>query len=314
MIKIGMIGAGGIAASHSNAIKENPDCILCAVCDIDKEKAEKIASLHGAKVYENYKDVDGVDAVIINLPHYLHCDVSCHFLEMGINVLCEKPMANTLEECEKMIAAADKSGAKLAVGHVQKYYSAVRELKKIIENEQYGKLCMINEVRNVDYVPGRAKWFLTKELAGGGILVNYGAHSLDRIFYTTGRKVQEINAALSNPLGAGDVEINAHILAKLEGDVTASITFCGCHVPEEYEVSYYFTDGAVKIKDGYNLFLFANGKWREMGGEKKLMERQLEEFVKFLKGEESEVVLAQYGKEIVKILESVINGGVTTSI
>ena len=234
MIKIGMIGAGGIASAHSDAIKNNPECELRVVCDIDILRAEKIAEIHGADAVSDYREVKNVDAVIINLPHYLHCEVSCYFLKKNINVLIEKPMANTVEECDEMINTAKESGAKLSVGHVQKYYSANREVKKIIESGKFGKLCMITEVRNTDYLAGRPGWFLDKKLSGGGILMNYGAHSLDRIFYTTGKGVKNVHSVISNPVSEHDVEINAQILLELEDNITASVTLCGCHVPNEY--------------------------------------------------------------------------------
>jgi len=306
MIRIGMIGAGEIASAHTDAIAENPDCRLEVVCDIDISKAEKIAKAHNITVVSDYKDIKDVDAVIINLPHYLHCEVSCYFLEKGISVLVEKPMANTVEECKKMIEAAKNSKGKLAVGHVQRYYSAVHRVKEIIESEQLGKLCMICEVRNTDYLSGRPEWFLKKELSGGGILMNYGAHSLDRIFYTTGKKVKNVNSVISNPVSDDNVELNAQLLFELEDGVSATVTFCGCHVPGEYEIAYYFTNGVAKLKNGSELLVYENGEWINYGGESRLMELQLKEFVKYLQGEESEIVTPEYGEEVVKVLQRLV--------
>ena len=306
MFKFGMIGAGGIADAHAQAIKENDDCYLAMVCDINEEKARRIAEDHHAQFCTDYKEVSDVDAVIINLPHFLHCEVSCYFLSKGIHVLVEKPMANTVEECDRMIAAAKESGVKLAVGHVQKYYSAVRALKEIIESEKYGKLCMINEVRNTDYLRGRPKWFLNKAQAGGGIVMNYGAHSIDRILYTTGLGIKQVTSFLSNPLTDDDVELNAHLLMELDGGVTASITYSGCHTPGEYEITYYFTHGAVKIKNGAQLCIFEDGAWQDLGGTAPLMSFQLKEFIRYLKGENSEVVTPDCGREIVQVLKNIV--------
>jgi len=306
MIRIGMIGAGGISSSHSEAIKVNEGCYLKVACDINEEKAKKLAKEHNAEYCTDYKDVKDVDAVIINLPHFLHCEVTCYFLEKGINVLVEKPMANTVEECDRMIAAAEKSGAKLAVGHVQKYFSSVRDIKKIIDSEKYGKLCMINEVRNTDYLPGRPAWFLNKAQAGGGIVINYGPHSFDRILYTTGSKVKDIKSYISNPLSDDDIELNSHILMELENGVTASITYSGCHTPAEYEVTYYFTHGAVKIKNAVELWVFEDGEWKNLGGDRPLMPSQLREFLKYLRDEENEVAKPDYGREIVRLLKEIV--------
>ena len=306
MIKIGMIGAGAIALAHADAIAENQDCKLEVVCDIDISKAEKVAIKHNATVVTDYKKINIVDAVIINLPHYLHCESSCFFLEKGISVLVEKPMANTLDECDKMIKTAKMNNAKLAVGHVQKYFSANREMKKLIESERIGKLCMIHEVRNIDYLSGRPRWFMKKSMSGGGIVMNYGAHSLDRILYTTGKKIKSVNSVISNPVSDDDVELNAQILLEFEENISATITFCGCHVPGEYEISYYFTNGVAKIKNGNELLVYEKGEWINYGGESRLMPLQLCEFVKFIKGEKSEIVTAKEGKEIIEILRKIV--------
>lgn len=310
MFKIAIVGAGIIGKSHSKAILQNPDCELIAVCDVDEAKAKEIAELHNAKCYTDYKvmaEETEMDAVILNLPHFLHCEVTVYFLEKGINVLVEKPMANTTEECDRMIEASKKSGAKLAVGHVQRYYSAVHEVKKIIDSGKYGKLCMITEVRNCDYVTeDRPRWFLNKKLAGGGIVMNYGAHTLDRIMYVTGEKVAEVHAITSNPISEHDIDVDVQMLLKLTGDISAAITFCGNRVPSEHETSYYFTDGTVKIR-GVDLYLFENNEFVKYEGTYNLIERQLEEAIKWLKNEKNELVTPEYGREIIRVLQEVVS-------
>lgn len=307
MIRIGMVGAGGIAKSHADAIKLNPDCKLVAVADVNKERADTMAAEHGALSYTDYKDFDcsAIDGVILNLPHYLHCEVSIYFLERGVHVLCEKPMANTVEECDRMIAAAQKSTAKLAIGHVQKYYTAAEEVKKIIDSKRFGDLVMIHETRTKDYLSKRPAWFLQKRLSGGGIAMNLGAHSLDRILYTTGLSVQEVHAITDNPVSNDDVETTAHVLLKLENKVSATVTLCGTHVPACHDTVYYFTDGVVKI-EGKDLFVYENGAFINYGGEYNLIARQLEEFVKFVRGEASEICTPEYGREIIRILKKFI--------
>ena len=109
-------------------------------------------------------------------------------------------MAMTAAECDNMIAAAEKNGVKLAVGHVQRYFAAYGEVKKLVENGHYGKLCMITDVRNTNYLQNRPKWFLTKNLSGGGIVMNFGAHSLDKIMYVCGQQVETAHAIMKNPL------------------------------------------------------------------------------------------------------------------
>ena len=311
MFKIAIVGAGIIGKTHSETIYKNSECILVAVADIDELKAKEIAQLHGAECYTDYKKMAEeveMDAVILNLPHFLHCEATIYFLEKGIDVLVEKPMANTVEECDRMIEAAKKSGAKLAVGHVQKYYPALRVVKEMISNETYGKLCMINDKRNSNYItPSRPKWFLKQELAGGGICMNYGAHVFDKLLYTTGRSVEKIHSVRSNPVSNDDVDANLQMLIEFSGGVSAVVTLCGSNVPNEWETSYHFTDGTVKVV-GSRLYVPEDGKFVEYDLRKdvSLLGEQLEEFIKFLKGEESEIVTPEYGREIIKYIEKIV--------
>ena len=121
MIKIAIVGTGSIASSHINAIEALPECELVALCDLNEEKVKALSEKLGVPYFLNYKDIPAavdVDAVILNLPHGLHMSASIFFLENGVHVLVEKPMANTVAECDAMNAAAEKSGKKLGRGSV----------------------------------------------------------------------------------------------------------------------------------------------------------------------------------------------------
>lgn len=166
---------------------------------------------------------------------------------------------------------------------------------------------MITEVRNCDYVTeDRPRWFLNKKLAGGGIVMNYGAHTLDRMMYVTGQKVTDVHGITSNPVSEHDIDVDVQMLLKLTGDVSAVVTFCGNRVPSEHEAAYYFTDGTVKIKRG-DLYLFKNGEFVKHEGTATLISRQLEEVVKWLRNEENELVTPEWGREIIRVLEKVTN-------
>ena len=312
MYRIGIVGAGAIGGCHKEAFKANPTCELAAVCDTVLDRAEKLADGTNARVYDDYKkmqEAEQLDAVILNLPHFLHESATVYFLEKGISVLVEKPMAINTAECDAMIAASKKSGAKLAVGHVQRYHNCYTILKNIIAENRLGKLCGIREVRNCDYFTGRPAWFLNKKLAGGGILMNYGAHSMDKIFYTTGLKVENVVAMGNNFLTEDSVEAIAQLLVKFEGGVNGTFCYCGCKVPSEYRTDFYFTNGQAQVRDGWELWVSeAGGEFVCMEGCNSwdLFEPQLAEFVKLLNGEESRIVTPEYGRDVIAVLEKAL--------
>ena len=314
MFKIGIVGAGAIGKSHKRAIMENDKCELTAVCDINKESALVVAEETNARVYEDYKDMaanEKLDAVIINLPHFLHKDVSVYFLERGFNVLVEKPMANTKEECEEMVAAAEKSGVHLVVGHVQKYHDCYRVLRDMIKEGKLGKLCSITETRNQDYFPNRPAWFLDKKQSGGGIITNFGAHTLDKVMYTADLGIEEVYAVGNNFMSDHDVSASVQLLVKFTGGVSGAFTYCGTHIKALYETNFYFTDAIAQIRNGQELWISENkGEFVQIEGLNTagiLISAQLKELVNLLEGKETEIVMPDYAIEIVDALEKAVN-------
>ena len=310
MLKIAIVGTGLIGIRHVEAIKKLPDCELVALCDINEEKVKALAEENGVPYFLDYKEIpDKVecDAVILNLPHGIHCESSVFFLDHGIHVLVEKPMANTVEECETMIAAAKRNGKKLAIAHIQRFFTANVMVKNIIESGELGKLCMYNEQRTINYfVDSRPRWMLNKKMAGGGIVMNYGAHALDKMYYVTGARPVSIDANCANFKNGESIEGHAQIFAKFDNGVTASITFSG-YTNTLYESIYYFTNGALRVRGSDILDINKDdGKgWVNVPAINDHLElvREIDEFCKYVNGEPSVIPDAEYGRDVIAAIE-----------
>ncbi len=309
MIKLGIVGAGAIGKGHKRAIMNNKECVIAAICDVVEEKAQELAEGTGARVYTDYKEMqksEELDGVILNLPHFLHKEVTVYFLEKGIPTLIEKPMANSTEECDAMIEASEKYNTPLGVGHVQRYFKCHKYLRDLIKSNKLGKLCSITETRNVNYFPNRPKWFLDKKLSGGGILMNYGAHTLDKLFYITGLSIEKVAANGNNFLTDDSIEAAAQVLVKFSDGCSAILNYSGYHTPTQYETYFYFTDGAVKIENCRTLWVAKGAnplEEVELPGEDDIMGEQLTEFLKMIVGKESEIATPQYSREVIEVLE-----------
>lgn len=309
MIKLGIVGAGAIGKAHKKAILNNADCTISAICDVVCENALKLAEGTDAKIYTDYKEMqenEKLDGVILNLPHFLHKEITVYFLEKGIPTLIEKPMANSVEECDAMIEASAKYNTPLGVGHVQRYFKCHKYLRDLIKSNKLGKLCSITETRNINYFPNRPKWFLDKKLSGGGILMNYGAHTLDKLYYITGLAVSDVFANGNNFLTDDSVEAAAQALVRFEDGCSAVLNYCGCHVPGQYDTFFYFTDGVVKIT-GCREMEIAYGanplEPVEIPGDDDIMGEQLKEFVKMIEGKENDMATPEYSREVIQVLE-----------
>ena len=192
-IRIAIIGCGNIArnAHLKNYLQLTDRFELVAACDIIPARAEAFAGEFGIPAtYTDYHDVlaiEGLDAVDICTPNYLHSIIAVDALNAGLNVLCEKPDAINPTEAKKMQAAAEKSGKLLMVIRNNRFITQTQYLKKYIDEgklgEVYAARCGWQRRRGV---PGRGGWFTTKELSGGGPLIDLGVHMIDVAMWLMG--------------------------------------------------------------------------------------------------------------------------------
>jgi len=308
MIKVAIVGTGIIGLTHLKAIENTNVCELCAVCDINEEKARGCAEKYGVPYFTDYHDIPkktDADAVILNLPHFLHCESVVFFLESGLHVLVEKPMANTTEECDRMIAATEKSGKVLVVGHTQRYFKVNQFIKEAIKEERYGKLSMITGVRSINYfLESRPKWFLSKKMAGGGIGMNYGAHALDTLFYIIGESNPEILSNYGNLKNDADIEGHMQYFLKFPSGISMAETLSGYNA-SGHELIYYFTDGVLKVDNAQVLYERKNSQWEmiDVQEDGAKMERQLLDFCNCLDGKPNMICTMYEGREVIAALE-----------
>jgi predicted dehydrogenase len=142
IIRAGIIGSGGRSGAHAFAYKEFGNTEIVAFCDVVEERAASRAKEFDAKaVYTDYRDLinsKSVDVISICSPNETHAEVAIMAAEAGIHVLCEKPMGQSLKECDDMIAAAEKNGVKLAVNFQSRFFPRTHWLKELIATGQMG--------------------------------------------------------------------------------------------------------------------------------------------------------------------------------
>ncbi|MDR3249356.1 MAG: Gfo/Idh/MocA family oxidoreductase [Treponema sp.] len=186
-LRIGIIGCGGIAnQKHFPSLQANADkCEIVAFCDLVEERAVTASKKYGAAnavVYTNYKDLlknESIDVVHVLTPNVAHCQISVDAFAAGKHVLCEKPMASTTEDAQKMIDAWKKSGKQFTIGYQNRFRPEVQALYKS---------CAAGELGEIYYAKASAvrrravpTWgvFPNKALQGGGPLIDIGTHALD---------------------------------------------------------------------------------------------------------------------------------------
>ncbi|MDD3204700.1 MAG: Gfo/Idh/MocA family oxidoreductase [Lachnospiraceae bacterium] len=264
MKNIGIIGCGKIAQTrHIPEYADNENAILVGYYDFNMKRAEEIAKTYGGKAYESVDELlsnPDIDAVSVCTANNAHAEITLKALRAGKDVLCEKPMAITIEDCEFMVKTAEKKGKKLMIGQNQRLAKAHIKAKELIEQGAIGTIITFKttfghggpETWSID--SGKNSWFFDKKRAAMGAMADLGVHKTDLIQFLTGQKVVETTAKVvtldkkdmnGNLIGVDD---NAICIYRMEngiiGTMTASWTYYGA---EDNATILYGTKGIMRI-------------------------------------------------------------------
>jgi predicted dehydrogenase len=212
-LKMGIIGVGGIAQSrHIPSFLALSDHVTIeAISDVNEQTAKSVAErFQIPTIFTDYREMfKTVDAVTICTPNKFHAEMTVAALQAGLHVLCEKPMAMTLEECEKMLDAANKSGKVLAIAYHWRFMKESKAAKTLILENSIGQPMVVRaKALRRRKVPG---WgvFTNKELQGGGSLIDYGCHFLDLSLWLLGNpEVSEVSGSAYNRLSKMPGQVN----------------------------------------------------------------------------------------------------------
>ncbi len=264
-IQIGVIGCGKIAQTrHLPEYAANPAVKIYGLYDLNAARTASLAEQYGAKAFASYQELladPAIDAVSVCTANAFHSEVTVAALQAGKHVLCEKPMATTLKECEQMVEAAKKTGKFLMIGHNQRLARAHARAKELILQDEIGEIVTFRttfghggpETWTID--PSNV-WFFDKKLAVFGAMADLGIHKTDLIQFLTGQRVVEVSAylgTLDKKLPDGEligVDDNAICIYRMSGGavgtMTASWTYYGA---EDNSTVLYGTKGMMRIYD-----------------------------------------------------------------
>jgi len=240
ILKIAVIGVGSLGRHHARnhaelAVEGRTE--LVGVCDSNEETARTIAGEHNCAHFTDWRELLGkVDAVSIVTPTETHCEIACAFLESGANVLVEKPIALTLDEADRMIAAAEKSGKKLMVGHLERYNPAMVALRPHVNKPLYF------EIHRVSPFPARS--------LDVDVVLDVMIHDLDAIQWLVGEDVKPAGIhAVGIPVVTDKVDAaNARI--EFENGAVANITASRIGTEKIRKTRFYQTNSYVVLDYG----------------------------------------------------------------
>ena len=256
VVRLGCIGAGGFSWGHMLAVQKLDNAEIVAIADIREEQLKEKVDAFGFKdAYLDYHDLlarDDIDAVLLPLPDQVHCQVACDAMRAGKHVLCEKPMALSLDECKEMIRVSDETGKQLMIGQVGRYTPAYVKGMQLVQSGTIGKVFFIGSEYAHDYsnVGGRGGWRVTPEREP---IIGGGCHAVDLIRMIMGENPTEISA-FANNMSLTDWPIHdccVGIMKFPSGAIGKVMTSTGCKRKYTMRTCIYGTEGTI-ILDNSN--------------------------------------------------------------
>jgi predicted dehydrogenase len=250
--RVGIIGAGAIAQEcHMPGYKKDRRTKLVAFAEPNNDRhgeiAEKFGKLNG---YIDYKDMlkkEELDIVSICTPNVFHAENAIASLKAKCHVLCEKPIATTLKEADRMIDAAKRSRKKLMIGFTHRLFSGPQKCRELLQQKTIGKPFMIRvRFAHGGPYPGWAKnsWFYNKELSAGGALLDMGIHAIDLSQWLLG-PITTVSGMTETLIKNIEVDDNALLQLKFKNGAMGYIDVGWTSQPGFSGIEIYGTEGTL---------------------------------------------------------------------
>jgi predicted dehydrogenase len=263
-LHVGIIGCGSISQQrHIPEYVANPNVEIIGYFDRNKERAQQMTETHGGHLFKSVDELlddSTIEAVSVCVANAQHAPITIQALQRGKHVLCEKPMAVTMDECKAMILAAKENGKRLMIDQNQRFALGHQKAKKLISSKLIGKVLSFKttfghggpETWSVDSTTNT--WFFDKKSSKYGAIFDLGIHKIDLIHYLLKERITETYAKLTT-LDKRDsqdnlisVDDNAMAILTTEtgviGTLSASWTYYG---EENNSTIIYGTEGIMKI-------------------------------------------------------------------
>jgi predicted dehydrogenase len=314
---VGIIGAGRISGAHARAARESGATRLVMASEVDPARADAFEAKWSCPVVADYREVfdnPEVEIVSLTLPHWLHEPIGVAAAEAGKHIFVEKPMADTVEECDRMIAAARANGVKLFTGHTEQFLAANVAARNLIASGEVGSPVLATDCWYKAFgVASRPPWFLDRSKGGGMWLMN-GAHMVDRLTYLMGQRVVAVKALVQTRFHQIAADDTALAYLQFADGTAATIAHTGYkdhpgagvdHIGGEIMITC--TEAQLKIVDRARLYRSVAGEkggvWREIEVERvDTTTAELRALVNNIIDDEPETVSVQQARHIVAVM------------
>jgi len=251
-VRVGLIGAKLQARRRLPVLQSFPDTELVVISAAHMESARALATKIGCEATEGWESVvrrSDLDAVVVCTPPYLHAQTCIAAMESGKHVLCEKPLARTLQEAEAMVKAAKANRVKLKCGFNHRYHPGVQKARELLDQGRIGEPSFIRCRYGIGGRLGYEKeWRANPEMVGGGQLMEQGIHAVDLSRWFLG-EFREVAAFTANYFWKTEpLEDNAFILLRTEDGKIASIHSSLTQWKNLFSFEIFGSDGYIVVE------------------------------------------------------------------
>lgn len=318
---IALVGLGNYSAGQlAPALQQTEHCYLAGIVtgtpEKEKQWAEKYniptANIYNYNSFDNIANNKDIDIVYVVLPNSMHAEYTIRAALAGKHVICEKPMANNVEDCQKMIDACNKAGKKLSIGY-RLYFDPFH--KKMMELGQYQVYGKLNQLSSgfAFYLRDPNAWRLNKELSGGGPLVDLGIYSIEGSIYTAGE--------LPVSLTARNTTKNKDFFKQVEGSLEWEMVFPSgytskCHTSYEDQANYLKAEAQKGTFELSSAFSYGGIRGKTPEGPMNLVAvnqqaLQMDDFALCIKQDKATIVPGELGMRDVYLIEKIYEAAET---
>lgn len=321
-IKWGLIGCGDIARKRiAPALLDLPSCELIAVSRANFDQAEAFAREFGArrwyKEWQHLLEDEEIEAVYIATPVHLHAAQAIAAARAGKHVLCEKPMAMSVEECERMINACEENDVRLGVAYYRRFYPVIDRIKTILSEGEVGRpvIAQMNAFERFDPDPLHPRrWLIEKELSGGGPMMDFGCHRIEVLINLFGQ-VKVVRSLVGNVLFDREVEDTASALFQFATGPHAVLSVTHAASQPQDTLSIFGSHGSIHVfilNEGKAQVRTAEGERLEVHApHSNLHQPLIDDFARAVTEKRDPRVSGRVGLEVARIEEEIYKGGQT---
>lgn len=309
-LRVGLIGAGGIARAYVELFERVEIAQLVAVADVDVDAARALAGRVDAMPFTSHVELAeqaGCDAVIICTPPATHTEIASYFVNRRVSVLCEKPLAIDTASARHLVELAQRHGVVLTMAAKFRFVDDVIRAKSIVDSGILGDIILF-ENAFASRVSMAERWNAVPEVSGGGVLIDNGTHSVDIVRYFLG-PIAEVMAVEAKRVQHLAVEDTAQLFVRTTADVAATVDL-SWSINKELDsfINVYGSHGTIRVGWRESKYRQASSpEWVVFGhGYNKLdcMRRAVENFCGAISGDEQLLISPEEAIASVDVIEA----------